>query len=460
MKKTGTESDSLTGIDLAADEGIIVGIKKAIEMAAAQGSKGIILDDGQSEIIIEIRPSNQNTGEYIVSIGGQDVISFIETIDEETLLHLEGVLGVFAERFELERAEVRTAPEEVAEKIEEQKGTEVGNKPKKEPEKDTNTQNTDLIQAELDNAIKTGNAVPLRLGREITEGEDIHMMLKRMFGQDFVEVYRVRGKGTHDFDYIGKTTSGKYEKVNASQTREGTNPLQKIIIMRKDGTFEEKTVDHLIVRGRYAIATDMPDGTGISERTYTFICVRGPGEKYLAIEALDDRTNEASNDTLIKSNMNRDKSVYEIEDVADAAVMAQKIESLAWDGKFTSEEVELVKKLTVEKALNEGEVIDFLEFVHELKKLGLNDTEVKAILDSAKMTIEQVQELERNDICDAKEVNAVFQMMEKDNMSFADAVNKLKEQEDRMENSINGHVCEDDARTPWGDAEKRMLNIH
>ena len=431
MADNGTGISSRDDRDIAAEEAKIADIKEAIITAVLQGKDEVILDDGKTEIRIGLR---QNEGNSLISI---DAARFIkgQGIDDAGMSELKQELNEYSEIFELNKAKIYSKTI----RMQEQK-------------------KKDSVKNELDKAIKQGNATPLRLGREITEGEDTRMMFKRMFGQKFNELYRVRGKGTHDFDYIGNTDSGKYEKVNASTTREGNDPLQKIIIMRKDGTFEEKTVDNLMVRGKYAIATDIPDSV-VSERMYTYICVRTPGEKYLAIEALDSRNNNASSNELVKSNMTRARSVYEIEDVANAARLGEKINSLMWDGSLSAEEVELVKRLVVEQNLKEGEVIDFLNFVHDLKQLGLDTTQMKSILDSAKMTIDQIQEFERNGISDTKETLAIFYMMNRDNMSFEDAVNKLKLKEQEVLENRSKRYDEDDEKTLWGDAEaKRMCN--
>lgn len=323
--------------------------------------------------------------------------------------------------------------------------------------KNLTTEEKDIKKIELETAIKENRAVPLRMDREITEGESMHMMMQRMFGVDCHQMWRIKGKGTHDFKYIGIDDSGKVVEPNGSTSREGSNPNQKVIVMKKDGTFVEKTVDHMIIKGRFAIYTDIPDGE-LSDRTAIGIAIRGPGERYLAIEGLDSRNNEASNDSIIKESMTRAKSIYEVDDVARASKLAEKVSSLNWDGKITAEEVELVKKLTQE-GIPENGIVSILNFVHELKELGLNNTQIKAIIDTADSITEQIEELERNNISNKEEAKEIFRMMS-EGIEIKEALRALEEGKTGVGGDTEGkvkvengtreeRVDEDDDFGPW-----------
>lgn len=275
-------------------------------------------------------------------------------------------------------------------------------------QKENPTNSSAKTEKELNQAMKEGRTEVIRTGREITDGEDFHMLAQRMFGVDAYEVYRVRGKDAHGFKYIAKTTSGEYKEFGGTTTREGTNPLQKIHILKKDGTIEEKQVDHLLTNGRYAIATDIPD-SAISDRPRTLIGNILQSGEYLFIEALDSRNASASENMMIREMIDRSVSRLKLEDIGSAIELAKRIRGITQDSKISVEEIELVKKLR-ENGYDDEEIFTTIDTIHDLKEEGLKDTEIKAILDSVETTAKQIEEMEKANITEEKQ-KEIFKRM-------------------------------------------------
>ena len=78
--------------------------------------------------------------------------------------------------------------------------------------------------------------------------------------------------------------------------------------------------------------------------------------------------------------MARGRSVYELEDIIEAAKLAEQIYALNKDGKLTTREVEMVKKFKIDKNMDNKEVFDAVTLVAELKDMGYECNEIKTIL--------------------------------------------------------------------------------
>jgi len=282
------------------------------------------------------------------------------------------------------------------------------------------------LQKELEKAKKEDRAEPIRTGREITSGESLSELTNRMFGEKMHEVYRIRGKDAHSFKYVGLNNAGKYVEFGGSTKHEGTNPDQKVFILTTAGKLEEKTVDHLMTNGKYAIATDIPD-SAIADRTRTLVGNRLPSGRYLFIEALDSRNASASNNKFVKHFLTRGESQYRMEDVADAIELAQKIRGLNSDGSVTAEELELVVKLK-EKGYDGDEINDVINFIHDLSSKELDNTKIRAILDSTETTANQIEEMEKAHITEEQQLEVFSKMYDSKRgcISFEQAFSEVK----------------------------------
>lgn len=236
------------------------------------------------------------------------------------------------------------------------------------------------LQMEVEKGLKDGTVTEMDNYREFSEDENMHTFVSRAWKISCTNVYRVKGKGTHDFKYVAKTSSGKYQELDLSTTREGTNSRQKITIL-ENGKFKEKTVNSLLIRGRYGIATDIPDSI-VSSTTRSYIVTRTPKGGYIAIAALEKqgKNRTVSGDKEQKRDAAKGRSVYEYEDTIAATETAEKIYAFNKDGKLTTSEVELVKKLKTDKKMDDKEVFTTVVLLEELKDMGYKCDEMKRVL--------------------------------------------------------------------------------
>ena len=289
------------------------------------------------------------------------------------------------------------------------------------------------LQSELEQAKKDERAEPIRTGREITSGEDLAELTNRMFGEKMHEVYRIRDeKDAHSFKYVGLKNDGKYTEFGGSTKHEGTNPGHKVYILTTTGKLEEKTVDHLMTNGKYAIATDIPD-SAIADRTRTLVGNRLPSGRYLFIEALDSRNASASNNLFVKNRIARGESQYHMEEVADVMELSQKIEALKLDGLIQAEELELVINLRNE-GYNSDEIVTVINFIHtneiihDLSSKELDNTKIRAILDSTETTANQIEEMEKAHMTEEQQLEVFSKMYDskKGCISFEQAFSEVK----------------------------------
>lgn len=246
---------------------------------------------------------------------------------------------------------------------------------------DKNDQNA--LKREIEVGLKNGDVTELDIDREFSESENMRMFARRAWGVSSKQIYRVKGKDSHEFKYVVKTTSGKFEQLDLSHSREGTNSRQKIWVM-KDGVLQEKTVDSLLIKGRYAIATDRPESVS-SQNTTTYLVTRTPSGRYIAIAAGERRgvNRNTSGDKNQKYYSARGRSVYELEHVLDAAETASQVNAFNKDGKLTTKEVEIVRRVEKDKGVDEEEFFDAVTIlIFELKDMGFECNQIKKILDT------------------------------------------------------------------------------
>ena len=242
------------------------------------------------------------------------------------------------------------------------------------------SKDSNALQKEVEKGLKNGNVTEMEADREISESENMRMFIKRAWRIDANKIYRVKGKDPHDFKFVVKTNSKKYQQIDLSTSREGRNTSQSIWLM-EDGKLKEKKVDSLLLRGRYGIATDIPESV-TSQNTRSYLVTREPGGRYIAIAASQKRgvQRNTTNDSLQKSYGARARSVYELGDIIDAAEIAEQIYAFNKDGKLTTREAEMVKEFKIDKNMDDKEIFDAVTLVVELKDMGYECNEMKRIL--------------------------------------------------------------------------------
>lgn len=242
---------------------------------------------------------------------------------------------------------------------------------------------SDLLKKEIEQKKRTGNAIPIELHREITDTVNMHMFISRKCGVSCKNLYRVKGKDSHDFKYVAENSSGKYEVLDLTSRNEGRNPYQKIWLM-KDGKMQEKTVDSIMLKGNFGIATDFADNVA-SQHTTSYLIQRLPNGQYLGIAAAEksgvNRT-PSGNDT--QKDITSLKSKYQMQDYVKAADAAKLMDSLMMDNKLTTEEVKLVQVLQKDKNLTDNQTSDALDTIITLRGMGFECSEIKNMMNQVK----------------------------------------------------------------------------
>ena len=242
--------------------------------------------------------------------------------------------------------------------------------------------NSELLRKELEEKLKTGKAKELEAGREFSHSENAIMFIKRAFGVSATNLYRVQGRDNHDFKYVCKTASGKYQQLDLSSRNEGRNPNQKVWLM-KDGKLVEEKVESLLVNGKYAIATDFPESVA-SQNTTTYFVVRLPSGKYIGTEVGEKYgvNRDPSGDYMQKDYSAAGKSKYQLEKIVQAAETAKNIDEINEDQKLTTMETELVRKLQRDKGLSDKQVEGAFETIGLLKDIGFQHDEIKEFMEN------------------------------------------------------------------------------
>ena len=378
------ENESKQGKDLAQEQKKQDKIKEAIKLALLNNKNKVTLDDGKSTINLELMKIDIDSDEA-------NTEKFSVWIDEDTKMadvskskkgikfdyYNSGLAKRIPSNFELNRARI-IAEEEQREDIKMRKNIEKGNA--LESISSDRTKQQEALAYQIESGLATGRVAEMEVNREFSESENMKMFVKRAWGISSQRIFRAPGKGTHDFKYVAKTTGGKYQEIPLSTQSEGRNSSQSIFVM-ENGTFKEKKVDSLLLKGNYGIATDLPESVA-SQNTKTYLVSRTPSGQYIAIAAGQKSgvNRNTSGDVLQKSMMARGRSVYELEDIIDAAKMAEQIYALNKDGKLTTREVEMVKKFKIDRNMNDKEVFDAVTLVADLKDMGYECNEIKTIL--------------------------------------------------------------------------------
>ena len=426
------ENSSLSEKNLALDEKIAQKVVEDIEIARLNGKNQVTLGDGKSFIYINIQELPEQDRQEI-KFGGKTI-------------------GIVSKGEKIPNDKVKEEIRRYQQEFDFNKAYKDLGRPITESEKN-NPKSLELEQ-ELNEAIKEGRAEKLREGREITaSGEDISVLLKKMFGEKGHEIYRVRDKNdSHKFEYIAKGNDGKDFEPKGSRANEGTNARQMCWVQNKDGSFEKKTVDDMKVFGRYVIATDIADNT-LTDDNRTLIGQRTPRGDYILMPALDYRIGDTSNNSNVKDNLARGNSVWEIDDVILAAELGNTIRGTKIDGKLSADEVEFIRKLKKEGLDDQRirKIVDAALIVDELKDQGLNDASIKAILDTVDTTVEQIEELKREDYSD-KEINQVMKLVH-EKVDFKEAKDKIKENRDKETDEGKGRARGERPEGPWDDGK-------
>lgn len=359
-------------------------IKKAIELALLNDRKTVTLDDGKSKIeldLMKIETDINETNEEAYSVWIDEDTKMAEVTKSKNGIKFNyynsNVAKKIPSNFDMNRARI-IEEEKQRENIKMKKNIEKGNALETISSDKTKQQNAMAYQ--IERGLKTGKVTEMEINREFSESENMKMFVKRAWGINSNNIYRVQGRNSHDFKYVAKTTSGKYKEIPLSTKSEGRNSSQSIFVM-ENGTLKEKKVDSLMLKGNYGIATDLPESVA-SQNTKTYLVSRTPKGQYIAIATGQKSgvNRNTSGDVIQKSMMARGKSVYELEDIIEATKIAEQIYALNKDGKLTTREVEMVKKFKIDRNMNDKEIFEAVELVADLKDMGYECDEIKTIL--------------------------------------------------------------------------------
>lgn len=322
---------------------------------------------------------------YTVDIGNNVVINLGESQETELgkeydLILEEVVVGRAVREKKSNKVNIKLNMRMIAEKT--QRETRKRIQTQKSIDNGTvNPNDSNALRLEVEQGLRTGNTVRMDIDREISSTENMRMFVQRAWGISAKEIYRIRDKkDAHSFKYVAKTGNQNYEAINLSTRSEGKNSNQKIWVMDK-GVLKNKTVDSLLVKGEFAIATDVPDST-LSSNITTYLTQRTPRGEYIAIAAGQKSgiNRNTTGDSIEKDFMSRENSVYELEDIIMAAQLAEQIYGFNKDGKLTAKEVEIVRMLKIDKNMDDTEVKDAIDIVIALKEMGYEQSDMKKIL--------------------------------------------------------------------------------
>ena len=420
------ENESRTGKDLALDEKITNEIIEEINVALLNDKNSVILSDGRSFIKIGLMhdEGKNQKGDYKIQVGGKT----IATVKNGKPIPSEAI---------------RKALEQYQNRFEFDKYTTLGRIP---TEQEKSNPKSIKLEQELNVAKKEGRDMPLRSGREVTTaGEDLSLLMHKMFGERAHEVTRVRDKkDSHQFKYIAKNTSGKYFEPAGSRRNEGTNSTQPCWILNKDGTLEKKPVDDMKVFGKYVLATDIAENPATDD-TRTLVGQRTPRGEYVLIPALDYINADTSDNTKIKEGLSRGESVWDIEDVVLAAELGNTIRGTKLDGKLSVEEVEFIKKLKKEGLADERvrRIVNAVLIVGQLKDSDLDDISITAILNKTDTIAKQIEEMKKEGFTVA-EIKEVMHEIHEGKTTFEDAKEDILDEKGDKE-KVSGEIPEG----PW-----------
>ena len=387
------ENESMQGKSLSQELSVQARIEEAIKNAIRENKEKIVLADGISLIVLEVKMGNERDT-YDVLLEGKNIVTAKK--DSTGKISYQNyklnIDDAFKGRLNIENLRVVQAKERAQREVIRQ--VEKEREPKEVVPKD---KQSDALRIEMENKIKTGRAVKMEMDRETSSTENMRMFMKRAWRVSAQEVYRVQGKDAHSFKYVAKTGNPEkpYEEINLSHRREGTNSMQQITVM-ENGQFKKRTVSSLLLKGNYGIATAIPTNVATGNKT-TYLVARTPSGRYIGIAAGQKQgvNRNTSSDRIQKDFMSRENSVYDLEDVIAAAELGSKIYGLNNDGKLTAEEIELVRKLKDEKGMKDDEVIKTIKTVELLRKMGYDMNQIREMLENTKETPKNKSEVEK-----------------------------------------------------------------
>lgn len=355
-------------------------LKEAVTQAIREGREKVTLDDGQSLIVLRVVMDKEKDN-YRVLLGNKNIVMAKQEKDgkvtySDYIRDLEKVIN----RFDVNSVKILSEMEKQKKQEEIKNQALKGNEVKvKTPEgKD------ELLKREMEDKITKGEAIELEIDREMSTSENMSMFVKRAWKISPNKIYRVRNKNPHDFKYVAKLSNGNYKEINLSSFREGKNSKQKIWLI-ENGILRQKTVDSILIKGQYAIATDIPDNV-MTEHTRTYLVAITPGGKYIAIGVGQKQGvhRNTSGDSLQKDYMSREHSVYELEDIITAAELAERIYGFNRDGKLTTKEVEIVRRLQVNGQMDDNDIINIINAICLMKEMGYSNDKIRDIIDDVK----------------------------------------------------------------------------
>lgn len=376
------ENESKQEKNLAKDLSFENKIKEAIKTAILQDKDTITLTDGRTIINIYVIKEKQQDNMYNIRVGNKNLL--VATRDKSGNINFSDFkldLGKFKQLFNTHKMQIimsNQQREEARVEKELEKGTPA--------EKTTSNESLQKksVSKVMEEKIKTGQAKEMEMDREFSDTENMRMFIKRAFGVSAQNVYRVQGDDTHDFKYVAKNSNG-YQNIKLSSKNEGRNPTQKILLL-EDGKIKEKDVDSILVRGNYAIVTDNPDGI-LRDNTRTYLTRRTPEGDYIGIAAAQKQgvNRNTSGDKTQKDMMSRANSIYELDDIVEATKLASQIYDLTRDGKLTTREIEMVRKLRTDKGLSDQAIENVIDGVVALREMGLTCDQIKEVVQKVKI---------------------------------------------------------------------------
>lgn len=375
------ENESLQGKELDKDLSFQAKIEEAIQTAILQDKETISLEDGRTVINLSVIKEKEDSNIYNIRLGNQHLVTATKTKNGIKFANYKMSLSKLQERFNKDRLRIIMQGKQ-RENLRIQKEVEDGT-PFHEITRDTQGQQK-ALQMEIDQKLKTGRATRMDIDREVSTTENMRMFVSRAWGIDAQEIYRVQGESPSDFKYVAKTSNSSepYKVIDVSHRREGTNSRQQVYLMN-NGKLEKKTVESVLIKGEYAILTDRNFG---NDNTRTYLASITPSGEYIAIAAGQKQgvnRNTSGND-IQKDFMSRANSVYELEDIVDAALLAEQIYGITKDGKLTTKEVEMVRRLKIEENMEDKEIKNVVDSIMLLKKMGYDCNQIKEIIDDVK----------------------------------------------------------------------------
>lgn len=383
------ENESKQGLDYAQELKVQAKIEEAIELAILQNKERVSLDDGKSIIVLKIVMGKEK-GTYDVFFGDRSLVTAKR--DSSGKVRYQGYkldLNKVQNNYNAEKMRI-VATEEQRQQRNIERQVERGKDNKNILPKE---RRQDALQLEMEQKIKNGNAQQLEIDREVSTTENMRMFVERAWGISAKEIYRIKGNDSHSFKYVAKTGDSKkpYQEINVSHYNEGKNSMQQIWVM-EDGQLKKKQVESLLLKGNYAIGTDVATNV-MSENTKTYLIQRTPRGQYIGIAVGQKQgvNRNTSGDSIQKDFMSRENSIYDLEDIIASALLAEKINGFNKDGKLTTKEVEIVRRLKFDRNMDDSQVINTVKAICFLREKGYEPQEIKGIMEKVDGAIEKIE---------------------------------------------------------------------